>query len=347
MYKGKFLYYASLLFPIALLVICLSSFIAVKNTLGLAVLSLFTPVFFIGTLLLTAFWLFKNRKRSSFFILSIVVALLVFQKPFHFNQENATPQENDISIMTYNVRGFNENGHLNIQNADSLIITFIRNENPDVLCLQESFYAMKRSKALNKYPYRYVDFEYGTHDGRVIQSIYSKYPILQVEPITFPKSNNSALFADILVEKDTIRLYNLHLQSFNVVPKLDNLASEKSGKLFQRMQRAMVSQEQQARIILKHSEPVSYSKIIVGDFNNTQFSYTYRSLKGDMQDTFIEKGEGFGRTFELFGLPMRIDYIMADTNFEVTSHTNYDVEYSDHYPVMATLKLKSDETAVD
>ena len=57
---------------------------------------------------------------------------------------------------------------------------------------------------------------------------------------------------------------------------------------------------------------------------------------------FIEKGKGFGRTLDFHKLPMRIDFILADPAFEVKSHTNYDVVYSDHYPIMASFKLLRD-----
>ena len=36
------------------------------------------------------------------------------------------------------------------------------------------------------------------------------------------------------------------------------------------------------------------------------------------------------------------DFIFADESFKVKSHVNYDVEYSDHYPVMASFDLNTD-----
>ena len=80
--------------------------------------------------------------------------------------------------------------------------------------------------------------------------------------------------------------------------------------------------------------------IISGDFKNSAFSYIYNPVKGDLKDTFKEKGNGFGRTYDFKFFPLRIDFILADQSFEVDSFKTFDVEYSDHYPIMTRLSLK-------
>ncbi|MEM1259423.1 MAG: endonuclease/exonuclease/phosphatase family protein, partial [Bacteroidota bacterium] len=102
-------------------------------------------------------------------------------------------------------------------------------------------------------------------------------------------------------------------------------------------------QEEQVLTILEHIIVSPYPVLLAGDLNNTQFSKVYRVMRSDLQDSFLEAGSGFGKTFKIFDLPMRIDYIFADRHFEVTEHTNYNVELSDHEPVMARLRLKSDK----
>jgi endonuclease/exonuclease/phosphatase family metal-dependent hydrolase len=61
-----------------------------------------------------------------------------------------------------------------------------------------------------------------------------------------------------------------------------------------------------------------------------------------LKDTYLEKGSGFGRTLDFKFLPFRIDYILTDPEFDVLEHKNYDVVLSDHFPVMATIKLNTD-----
>jgi endonuclease/exonuclease/phosphatase family metal-dependent hydrolase len=58
-----------------------------------------------------------------------------------------------------------------------------------------------------------------------------------------------------------------------------------------------------------------------------------------MKDSFIEKGNGYGTTYNFKFLPFRIDFVLADKDIEITDHKNYDIEVSDHYPIMATFTL--------
>ncbi|NNC35105.1 MAG: endonuclease, partial [Croceitalea sp.] len=92
--------------------------------------------------------------------------------------------------------------------------------------------------------------------------------------------------------------------------------------------------------IKEHNSKTSNKILISGDFNNTQFSNVYRLVKNGYHDSFLEAGSGFGKTYDLKGLPVRIDYILTDDSFEVIKHTNFKERLSDHYPVMATLKIK-------
>ena len=79
--------------------------------------------------------------------------------------------------------------------------------------------------------------------------------------------------------------------------------------------------------------------IVCGDFNNTAYSYVYKRIKGDLQDAFDEAGNGFGRTFNFKFFPVRIDFILVDKNFTINAFKTFDEQFSDHYPIMAKVKL--------
>lgn len=288
------------------------------------------------------YWSLRKKKH---FLLSAALILLWYfiLGPFYeFSQKEKNVNTEGLSIMSFNSRNFNDHGQLDTENVDSLILSFVTKKNPDILCFQECFYGMKRSKALNQYKYEYVDHVYGIPATKVIQAVYSKYPIITVDSINFPKSSNSAIYADILYKKDTIRIYNVHLQSFRIIPQIDAIRNEESSKLLAKSKRVMLKQYEQAKLIRQNMQENHYKKIVVGDFNNTQYSNIYKTIKGELTDSFLEKGKGFGRTYSLLGFPIRIDYILSDPAFEVISHQNYKEKLSDHYPIMATLRLKSD-----
>ena len=73
--------------------------------------------------------------------------------------------------------------------------------------------------------------------------------------------------------------------------------------------------------------------------NNTAYSWAYKNLKGDFQDSFLESGKGFGKSYNFKGFPLRIDYIFIDKDITILNHKNYGEHYSDHYPVMATVSF--------
>jgi len=108
------------------------------------------------------------------------------------------------------------------------------------------------------------------------------------------------------------------------------------------MGKTFVKQEQQVLFVNRHMDEISYPKIICGDFNNTQFSHVYQSIVRNRNDSFLEKGKGFGRTFDFKYFPMRIDFILSDDKFEVKSHKNFNHKLSDHFPIMASFNLKSE-----
>ncbi len=237
--------------------------------------------------------------------------------------------------MSYNVRGFNEFGWSERKDVFKDIQDFVKKEAPDVVCFQEVSVSMK--KDFLDYPYHHL--QKIRNEDKVHLGIFSKYPIIDAEIIYFPNSINNGSYADIAYQGDTLRIYNVHMQSLGVTPGT-GLRSHSSKFLYRRVVNAFKKQEEQAEMIKRHINASPYKTMLCGDFNNTQFSKAYHLIKGDMQDSFIEAGSGYGRTLNYFNIPLRIDFIMADSSFEVKAHKNYNIKYSDHYPVMASFRLR-------
>lgn len=341
-FLDKIIFFANTVFALVTIASFVVPYVPVTFIPAISAISLIVPFLVFINIGFIFYW---SLRKKVHFLLSMTLLILWYfiLGPFYqFSGKDDTDSPRSFSIMSFNTRSFNINGQLNIENVDSLILDFVERKKPDIVCFQECHFAMKRSKALREYEYKFVDFIYGKHTGKVIQAIYSKYPILNIDSINFPGSANNAIYADILLKKDTVRLYNIHLQSFRIIPEIGMIKKEQSSKLFARSRRVMLKQYEQANLIKQNMEGNDYKKIVMGDFNNTQYSNIYRTIKGDLNDSFLEKGKGFGRTYNLLGLPMRIDYILSDPSFEVISHENFNDKLSDHYPVMATLRLKSD-----
>lgn len=335
----KILYGLNILMALLLLAASAVPYISDVRFAFLSFLSLTVPVLVAVNALFFLYWLSKRKKQLWVSLTVLVLGYISLGTFVRFNFQEEYSENEGLKVMSYNVRGFNKYGELDNPKVFEDIKAFIDKEQPDIICFQEPHYKRKK-EYLKDYPYQYL--EYIGMKGKVLLGFFSKYPIIKSDLIDFPRTVNNGAYADILYRNDTIRVYNVHMQSLGVTPGSRIIRNTSKDKLFKKVARRFRLQQQQAKLVAKHMESNTYKQILCGDFNNTQFSNTYKTIKGDKQDTFIEKGNGYGRTLNFHGIPVRIDFILADPEFEVLGHKNYDVVYSDHYPVMATFRLKSD-----
>ncbi len=222
------------------------------------------------------------------------------------------------------------------------ISKLIHDKKPDIVCLQEFSPNELVSKSIN-FKYNYTKLYGGKN--KYGQAIYSNYKIIDKGEIEFPNSSNNVIFADIVKEKDTIRIYSMHLQSIKISTDIhENIDEQKSKFIFKRLSEAFTIQQQQAELIKSHYETCKYAKIICGDLNNSAFSYVYRTIKGDMKDAFEEAGVGFGKSYNYKYYPARIDYIFVEDKIKVKQFKSVDTFFqSDHFPQIARLSLVSEE----
>ncbi|WP_273566515.1 endonuclease/exonuclease/phosphatase family protein [Maribacter halichondriae] len=306
---------------------------------ALSFLGLAVPVLVVANLIFVIYWLLSHRRFALLSVIVLVIgffALGNFIRPPFAGNENL--DEQDLRIMTFNVRGFNGYKDMDDKAINLATEAFVIGENADIVCLQEVGNIDKDE--YTTYPYRYVqnsrDYE------RVRLGILSKYPIIDAQILNFPDTYNSGSYADILYKNDTLRIYSLHLQSLGITPGKGVIKSSSSEKLYKQLTGFFKKQEDQAKYVVEHASWVNYKTIICGDFNNSQFSRTYKILHQNRSDSFKEQGQGYGRTFIFHGVPVRIDFILADPQLEVTGHKNYDIEYSDHFPIMASFRLNGE-----
>ena len=98
----------------------------------------------------------------------------------------------------------------------------------------------------------------------------------------------------------------------------------------------------QTEKFLAHQKSWKGKTIVSGDFNNTAFSWVYDQFLKGKQDAFVQAGKGFGSTFD-YAYPLRIDFIMPDKHFKVLYFETFPVKYSDHFPILAIVKMEKEE----
>lgn len=329
---NKLVFFINNIFALLLLISITIPYIEPKSFPKISVLSLAAPVLLFIHVAFLVYWIligFKKQFLLSAFCLLLSIGFSYF--PYKFSG-TIIEGEQSFKVMSYNVRNFNRYKWIKDDNIPKKISDFIEENDPDILTFQEYF---NRNEIDLNFPYKYV--ENNGHNNNTGQAIYSKYKIINKGSLDFKNSVTNGIFADIARKNDTIRIYNLHLESLGIIPDSLDLSEKNSMRLIQRLSLAFTKQQEQVEQFLNHKNQCEFDIVICGDFNNTVYSWAYHKIKGDFNDTFLEAGNGFGKTYTLKKYPLRIDFILADEKFEVEEHKNYRVNYSDHEPILARL----------
>jgi endonuclease/exonuclease/phosphatase family metal-dependent hydrolase len=174
---------------------------------------------------------------------------------------------------------------------------------------------------------------------------YSSLPIVNKEVVVFNDSYNCAIYSDIKVGTDTIRVFNVHLQSFRLKPSdyqfidsISTLNEEQRVKgalgVYERMRIANSKRATQAEIIAQKVAESPYPVILSGDFNDAPSSYSYAILSEKLLDSHLQNRTGIGGTFPRFIPSFRIDYLLYQPPVQCHSYMVFKNNFSDHYPIM-------------
>lgn len=301
---------------------------------AISILSLGVPVLIVINLAFLVYWILRWNRRLFLSLIVLAFSYFYFNEFYEFGSEGIVENpKNSLSIMSYNVRLFNAFEEEDHGNVPKMMKTLFDNENPDVVVIQE--YYRHNEVDFSRFPYQFIHFR--RKDSKVGYAIFSKFPLLNTGAFDFKFSDNNALYTDIVKEKDTFRLYNMHLQSMGITAQMDYLQQTDKEKLLRRLSHRFRLQEIQMDEILAHRKQTHLPVILVGDMNNTAFSYTYRRLGMSFQDAFRKRGNGLGTTFYFDGFPMRIDYVFVSDFFDVQSFHTISETFSDHRAIRATL----------
>lgn len=312
-------------------------FVAPKMFPILAVLSLAVPMLIVLNILFVMYWLLQLKKQ---FLVSLVILLIGYSylgSFYKFSSDKDAGDSSDLSIMNYNVRLFNLYDWIDEENVEKRIENLIKSAQPDILNIQE--YHPNKNIDLSNFKYKFEHLS--GNRTKYGQAIFSNFPIVNSGSVEFPDTANNAIFVDIIKEMDTIRIYNVHLQSLQINTDVEKLKKEDSELLFNRVSSTFEMQQNQTELFLQHKRKCPYRLIISGDFNNTAYSYVYKQITEGLQDAYEVSGSGFGRTYDFKFFPTRIDFILVDSSFKVNGFKNFDEKLSDHYPIMAKVSLKN------
>lgn len=314
------------------------------------------------------FWLFVKFSLLSISFFSIVICWMPLQHVIQFRIEPPFQYEKSkgtLRVMSWNVEMFHIKKHKKEPEVQYKMFQLINEMQPDVACFQEMAaadilqkgvinylpYFCKKMK-LPYYHYSYIahlDFDKLHHFGKVI---FSRYPIVAQKTI-YPEPNvyNSAFhYVDIVKGKDTIRVFNFHLQSLRFSPKnkeflySDNIEEknnwEETRNVIGKLKRAFMKRHWQADQIRRYIDKSPYPVIVCGDFNDVPNSYAYTTIGKGLKNAFREKGYGLCNSFSHISPTLRIDNIFVDSKFSVQQFLRVKKKMSDHYPIVADVELE-------
>ncbi|MBQ1694802.1 MAG: endonuclease/exonuclease/phosphatase family protein [Bacteroidales bacterium] len=200
----------------------------------------------------------------------------------------------------------------------------------------------KNLKAKSVQKVRLNNFNYGTGGLAVV----TRYKVINQYSHPFDSTANGFMYVDILMNEDTVRLYNCHLQSIMISNSDVDMSNgfnrenkDKAMNLYSKFSEASAHRAVQVDTLVATLDTCPYPVLLCGDFNDVPLSYACFQVLASgerLHDTFMERGEGSGRTFSVMGVDFRIDYIMHSNLFKCLRHKVLEFNIAnDHYPVVA------------
>jgi endonuclease/exonuclease/phosphatase family metal-dependent hydrolase len=316
------------------------------------------------------FWSFAKKKLTLIPVITLLLCLPFLKTIIGISKKTKNIKEPHFTVATWNVHLFDfyeHDGHLSnemLQKAKDLAA--------NVLMVQELVFSLDSNSSMSmnnvkkKLGFKYavtgndrrfgVHTDAGTREERYFPfclGIFSNYPIIQwqkVQPLR--EYNHTFIWADMKVGKDTIRFFNIHLQSmhfvkqdYDFVENIDNKGIDevkRTGKtLIKKMKNANLLRAMQMNAVKEEVLKSPHPVILCGDFNDVPNSYAYETISDVLKDTHVKKGYGIGRTFQKLSPTLRIDYIFCSRSLKPLHNSVVTPSMSDHRPVKASFSFPS------
>jgi endonuclease/exonuclease/phosphatase family metal-dependent hydrolase len=293
------------------------------------------------------------------FILSLLIILLGYSNATNLIGFNISSDKNtapEFTVMSFNVRLFNQYNWLEDTNTRENIYAYIAKEAPDVIAFQE-FFESKKNRNANKKRLKNLGYIYSVQEPNPNRSsktdffgltLFSKYK-LKDHGIAYRRLKGEktiSYFIDIEIKDERVRVYNTHLNSLgfqsedykfveNLSENTEAEALQKSKNILSKVMIAAKKRQLEVEGIINHISSSPYPVIVLGDFNEPPYSYAYPQFTTELIDPFQKFGFGLGTTFDgITTLPsLRLDYILHSERLTSVSYKTGPKKLSDHRPI--------------
>ena len=187
--------------------------------------------------------------------------------------------------------------------------------------------------------------------------LLSKYPVLWQDTIPYGSSSNQSVAYMLDIKGTNTLVVNNHFESnglssgdkegFKTLVKGElktGEAKRQSVHLITKLGDVSARRAPQAETVARYVKKYLDKKvpvILCGDFNDSPLSYTHRTIAKELNDCFVESGNGPGISYHKSGMYFRIDHIFCSDDFEsYGAKVDNSVTTSDHYPIYCWLKYR-------
>ena len=244
--------------------------------------------------------------------------LLMAYVPLH--PREASRDATKLRIVSWNVNNFQ-------LHRDSMlrVARHIDSLQADIACLQERPHNIKVAwndicRAFHRYPYAVRN----KREKEVLNmAILSSYPIIGYGEHLFEHSRNEYIWADLLVGDDTLRVFNVHLQTTGI-----RLSRKFKWHTVENALRNAVKRDQQNDQLCLDIEACLHPVLVCGDFNDTPCGYPARNLRRNLTD-FSGRRPLQGSFLPIYSM-LKIDYMFCSPTLRPLRYELTTTPWSDH-----------------
>ena len=324
---------------------------------SLANLGLGFPILLVFNLVFLVVWCFCRLRSIWLPLLGFILCYgpIRTYSPFNFPEDKP---HGSIKVLSYNVFMFSswDEPH----GAKNPIVDYIVKSKADIVCLQEAQARLDNSDQIYstlKKHYPYFKLMIKKHPGADYIVLLSKYPVLWQDTIPYGSSSNQSVAYMLDIKGTKTLVVNNHFESnglssgdkegFKTLVKGElktDEAKKQSVHLIKKLgdvsARRAPQAEAVARFVKKYLDK-QIAVILCGDFNDSPLSYTHHVISKELNDCYVESGNGPGISYHKSGMYFRIDHIFCSDDFEsYGAKVDNSVTTSDHYPIYCWLKYR-------
>ena len=303
---------------------------------------------------------FLDRRIFLITMIYLLVGTPLMFRHVNLSIKRSCPENKEhFKIMSYNVEAFNGVKGQHPYETQKSIHALINKHAPDIICFQE--YSMKGMKHAQFYKnlsetlqqdfIQLSDYKASELSTQRILVTATKHNIVDQGIIYSPNHEIFAIYSDIELMKDTVRVFNVHLQSIQLIEEkvllkpvgkqiLKRNIFRKVLSSIEKLKKAFYIRSSQALILADAIKQSPHPVMVAGDFNDTPASFAYKTISRPLQNASFLRANGIKPTYVDSDYPLIIDYILADKQLKTCNYKRLRVRFSDHYPIVSKFSFR-------